>query len=307
MWNGIAMPRRALLSVPLLCSLSLIGSLAQAPNANRSFDVKEGLWDLTVTNYNVVDMPADQLDKLLAGVTPEQRAKMLAALKDPRSQSMVEERVVCLTREKLDQADLVWHNSGCTTIQLNSTATSVLRNSDCGGNQEAHLERIDPETFKGTQITSMPGDTSIEEHMEFAAKWAGADCVGIKKSRGYAAGVAAGIDPDVLSFLPFHLPHSDDVGPRTFGPFSYFWKSTGGVPTLVYHHGGIPGVEGVWATWFAGTDGDFLYVVLHHGPDPCGDTAVSFKLDHSGAMTPVEQLPANLHGGKGAPPCKSVD
>ncbi|HEY1896455.1 MAG TPA: DUF3617 family protein [Terracidiphilus sp.] len=298
------MPRRALFSVLLLCSVSLIGSLAQVPAANPPLDVKEGLWDLTQTNYNVVDMPADWLDKLPPEVTPEQRAQMLAAQKDPRSQATVEKRAVCLTREKLDQADVTQHNSDCTAIRVDSTGTSITRHSQCQGiTQEAQFERIDAETFKGTQITSIPGD-SLEEHMEVAAKWAGADCEGIKKTRAYAAGLAAGADPDVLSFLPFKLPHSDDAGPGTFGHFRYYWGGRSGrVPAMVYHHGLVSGgPEGVFATWLAGTDGDYLYVVLHHDPDTCQDpTALNFRLDHSGTMTRVGLLPPNLHGGRGAP------
>jgi hypothetical protein len=77
----VTMPRRVVLSVPLLCSLSLIPSLAQAPNAGPPFDVKEGLWDLTQTSYNILQ--ADWLDKLPPEVTPEQRAQMIEAQKDP--------------------------------------------------------------------------------------------------------------------------------------------------------------------------------------------------------------------------------
>jgi hypothetical protein len=300
------MPRRALLSVPLLCSLSLIGSLAQAPSANPPFDVKEGLWDFTLTNYNIAQMPADWLDKLPPEVTPEQRAQMLAWQKDPRSQATVEKWARCLTREKLDQADITQHSLPCTTIQFAPTGTSITRHTECQGvTQEAKFERIDPETFIGTQITSFPDDpTSLEEHLEVEAKWAGADCAGIKKTRAYAAGLAAGADPDVMSFLPFRLPHSDDVGPGTFGHFRYYWGGRSGrVPAMVYHHGLVSGgPEGVFATWLAGTDGDYLYVVLYHDLDACRDpTALNFRLDHSGTMSRVGLLPPNLHGGRGAP------
>jgi hypothetical protein len=304
----IAMPRRVVLSVPLLCSLSLIRTLAQAPNANPGFEVKEGLWDLTQTTYTIVPMPDDWLDKLIPQPTPEQRAEILAAQKDPRSHTAVEKRTICLTRERLDQADITRHSLPCTKIQFASTGTSITRHTECQGiTEEAQFERSDAETFKGTQISFVTDDPAqFEGHMEIAAKWAGADCVGIKKSRAYAAGLAAGIDPDVLSFLPFKLLHSDD-GPvimGKFGPFKYFWKPTGGVPSLVYH-GGIPDApEDARSTWFAGTDGDFLYTVLHQGQDPCGDAAASFRFDHSGAATRIDQIPDNLRGGKGAPPCK---
>ena len=294
----VTMPRRVVLSVPLLCSLSLIPSLAQDPNAGPPFDVKEGLWDLTQTRYNILQ--ADWLEKLPPEVTPEQRAQMIEAQKDPRSHATVEKRTMCLTRERLDQAD-IRHNPGCIPIRVDSTGASITRHDDCQGlTHEAQFEHIDAETFKGTEITFLPSDR-IEEHMEIAAKWAGADCAGIKKSRAYAAGLAAGVDPDILSFLPFRLPHSDD-GLGRFGPFKLFWKETGGVPALVYH-AGVPGApEGVAATWLAGTDGEYLYVVLHHDPDTCQDpTALNFRLDHSGTMTRIGLLPPNLHGGRGAP------
>ncbi len=300
MWDVSAMPRRFVLSVSLLCSLSL-GSLAQAPTANPPFDVREGLWDLTQTSYNV--MPDDWIDKLSSQLTPEQRAQAVAAKKDPRSLAQVEKWTVCLTRERLDQAEISRHNSDCTTMQVASTGTSIMRHSECQGvTQEAQFERIDAETFKGTEVVSVPSDPSIDEHIEVAAKWAGADCEDIKKSRAYAAGLAAGIDPDVMSFIPFFLPHSDDRNFGRFGPFKYFWKVTGGVPGLVYHPGAPGAPEGLAATWFAGTDGEYLYVVLHHDPDTCRDpTALNFRLDHSGTMTRVGLLPPNLHGGRGAP------
>jgi hypothetical protein len=302
MWDGIAMTGRALCSVLLFCSLSPIRSLAQDPPAKQGFDVKEGLWDLTQTTYTIVPMPDDWIDKLTPQPTPEQRAEILAVQKDPRSHAAVEKRTICLTREKLDQADITRHSSDCTTIQVASTETSITRHSQCQGiTQEAQFERIDAETFKGTQISFVTDDPAqFEDHMEVAAKWAGTDCVGIKKSRAYAAGLAAGIDPDVLSFLPFRLPLSDD-GPGRFGPFKYYWKPGGGVPMLVYHSGFPDAPKGVFATWFAGTDGEFLYVVLRQDPDACGGTALSFRLDHSGAMTPIGQIPPNLRGGRGAP------
>ncbi len=295
------MPRRVVLSVLLLCSLSPIRSLAQDPPANQGFDVKEGLWDLTQTMYNIV--PDDWLDKLTPQPTPEQRAEILAAQKDPRPHAAVEKRTICLTREKLNQADITQHSAPCTSIHFASAGTSIARHTECQGViQEAKFERIDAETFKGTEITTVPGDPSIEEHMEVAAKWAGADCTGIKKARAYAAGLAAGIDPDVLSFLPFKLPHSDDFGPGTFGPFRYYWGGRlGRLPGMVYHSGFPDAPKGVFATWFAGTDGEYLYVVLYHDPDPCGGDALSFRLDHSGAMTPIGQIPPNLRGGRGAP------
>lgn len=293
------MPTRVVLSVPLLCSLSLIPSLAQNPNAGPPFDVKEGLWDLTQTSYTV--LLADWLDKLPPEVTPDQRAQMIEVQKDPRSHATVEKRTICLTREQLDQAD-IRHNPGCTAIRLDSTGASITRHDECQGiTHEAKFERTDAETFKGTEIAFLPTDR-IEEHMEVAAKWAGADCAGIKKGRAYAVGLAAGVDPDVMSFIPFFLPYSDDRNYGQFGPFRYFWKATGGGPMLVYHPGAPGAPEGLASTWLAGTDGEYLYVVLHHDPDTCRDpTALNFRLDHSGTMTRVGLLPADLHGGKGAP------
>jgi hypothetical protein len=304
MWDVIAMPRRFVLSVLLLCSPSLIGSLAQAPTANPPFDVKEGLWDLTQTTYNV--MLDGWLDKLPREVTPEQRAQMLEAQKDPRSHATPEKRTICLTREKLDQAEITQHSTPCTAIRVASIGTSITRHSECQGvRQEAQFERIDAETFNGTEISSFSGDPT-QEHVEVAAKWAGDDCEGIKKVRRYAAGLAAGIDPDVLSFLPPRLPNSDD-GVGRFGPFHYYWSPRGGgVPSLVYR-ASLPDAppdapKGVFATWFAGTDGEYLYVVLHHDPDTCRDpTALNFRLDHSGTMSRIGLLPPNLHGGRGAP------
>jgi hypothetical protein len=246
-------------------------------------------------------MPDDWLDKLTPQPTPEQRAEFLAAQKDPRSRATVEKWAICLTREKLDQADITRRSSGCTPIRVDSTGASIMRHDDCQGlTHEAQFERIDAETFKGTEIAFLPSDR-IEEHTEIAAKWAGDDCAGTKKSRAYAAGLTAGVDPDILSFLPFRLLFSDDPFPGSFGPFRYYWKPTGGVPSLVYH-GRVPGAEGAAATWLAGTDGEYLYVVLHHDPDTCRDpTALNFRLDHSGTMTRVGLLPPNLHGGRGAP------
>jgi hypothetical protein len=156
------MPRRLVLSVLLLYSPSLIGSLAQAPTANPPFEVKEGLWDLTQTTYNI--MPDGWLDKISSQLTPEQRAQAEAAKKDPRSQAQVEKWAICLTRERLDQADITRFSAPCTAIQVASTGTSIARHAVCQGvAQEASLERTDAETFKGTEISSFLGDPTQQK------------------------------------------------------------------------------------------------------------------------------------------------
>jgi len=124
----------------------------------------------------------------------------------------------------------------------------------------------------------------------------------VEKQRVYQEGVAAGVDKDVMTFLPYFRPNGDGtVNLRGFGRnFVYTYQPGNNRPTVGYQ-GGIPGgPQGqVPDVWFGGTDGNYIYVTIPSGGSICGPGSLTVRLDHAGNATRIEKMPSNLRGGRG--------
>lgn len=284
----------------LLAVLSMPATSAQAPVTGQSFDVNEGLWDFTLTVHAISQLPPGTLNQF----TPQQRAQVLASLKAAQAKGQVKKQSLCLSRAQLDNAAFLVNPGNCTH-RLVVGGQTIVRHSVCGATTiEARMQRLDSENFKGYENSDLHDANAAQMNIDVAAKWAGAACGDINRQRVYEAGIAAGVDKDVLSFLPYMRPGADGmVNLRNFGPhFEYTYQPGANWPTIGYM-GGIPGAPRGQAPdiWFAGTDGVYLYVNIPDGGSPCAPSSTNIRLDRSGNAARIDKIPLKLHGGRGAP------
>jgi len=134
-----------MLAAGLLAVLCIPLTSAQIPATNSSFDVKEGMWDFTLTMHAISQLPPGTLDQL----TPQQRQQVLASLQARQAKGEVKKQSLCLTRAQLDNANFLVNQANCTH-QLVVEGQTIVRHSVCGATTiEARMQRVDSENFKG--------------------------------------------------------------------------------------------------------------------------------------------------------------
>jgi len=155
-------------------------------------DIKLGLWETTVTN--LMDISAMLPPEVLSKLTPEQRAKMEAAMQGrggPRMNSSKH----CITKETINEA---FSNVGrgntketnCTQTLVTSTSSKMVMHMECTSgtmktSSEIQVEAIDRENTKGSIVTTAAGaGRGGNAKIELTSKWLGADCgeLGQKKN-----------------------------------------------------------------------------------------------------------------------------
>ncbi|MGE5243046.1 MAG: DUF3617 domain-containing protein [Betaproteobacteria bacterium] len=147
---------------------------AQAPTALR---VKLGLWEMTTTAQMSGALPFDT-----SKMTPEQRAKVEAAMKGMMQNAMAPHTIKsCLTQEKLDKT-LFEDNKECTPTMVTNTATAYSFKVVCTGKHpstgEWQFVALTPESVKGTGHMTMENGTTVTSNM--TGKWLAADCGNVK-------------------------------------------------------------------------------------------------------------------------------
>jgi hypothetical protein len=155
-------------------------------------DVKLGLWETTVTNQMDIAslVPPDVLSKM----TPEQRAKMEAAMSG-RGGGQMNTSKHCITKETLNEAfsNIGRGNSkatNCTQTVVSSTSSKMVIHMDCTSanmktSSEIQVEAIDRENTKGSIVTNAAGGgRNGNVTINLTSKWLGPDCgeVGQKKN-----------------------------------------------------------------------------------------------------------------------------
>ena len=145
-------------------------------------DVKTGLWETTVRYQanGMLAIPPDMLNRL----TPEQRAKVEAALKAQaaRGPHTTTSRS-CLTKEKLNEPlDLTKQSQECTHKVITSNSSRQEVHFECaigGGKQSGSLriEAVDSENIKGTmQINMANGERNSSTVTDLSSKWLRSAC-----------------------------------------------------------------------------------------------------------------------------------
>jgi len=145
-------------------------------------DVKLGLWENTVT-HQMSGMPPIPPDAL-ARLTPEQRARMEAAMKArSNGQPTTSTSKSCMTKEKLEKgATFAEERKECTHSVTNSSRTKADIKFECTEEQmkvsgTIHYEVVDSEHVKGTTDMVMSGNGhTMNSTSTFTSKWVSANC-----------------------------------------------------------------------------------------------------------------------------------
>jgi hypothetical protein len=130
--------------------------------------------------------------ELLAKMTPEQRAKMEAAMGRGGGGPRTTTTKHCVTKETLNQA-LSFGGSNeqnCKRTLVSSTGAKQVIHVECtsgvgASSGDLQFEAVNRETLKGSMVMSVgPAGRGMSTKMEFTSKWLGADCgdVGQKKN-----------------------------------------------------------------------------------------------------------------------------
>ncbi len=169
----------------LLCLLLAFFSIALwAADKIQPLNVKLGLWEVTSTT-NVSGMPPIP-DDVLARMTPEQRARMEAAMKARSGEGpKTTVRKECITKEKLEK-DLAFgdeKNSECTHTVVSSSSSGLEVKLHCA-NQGVSSDgtfRVDvpnSEAVKGSvqMVSTTNSQRKMNINSTFSGKYLGASC-----------------------------------------------------------------------------------------------------------------------------------
>jgi hypothetical protein len=147
----------------------------------RPLDVKTGEWESTVSGRTTGMPPIP--DEVLNKMTPEQRAKIQAAMGAANGgKPMVSKS--CITKDSLDKAFNLGDNNtkACARTLVTSSGTKQEIRVDCsrdGGKTVGTIkvEALDSENIKGSmQITSSNGAHNMNMDYTFNVKWIGSAC-----------------------------------------------------------------------------------------------------------------------------------
>lgn len=144
-------------------------------------DVKTGEWQTTVTGQmsGIPPIPED----VLARLTPDQRAKMEAAM-SARGGGKPTVSKNCLTKEKLEKGFNTGDESTkmCTRTMVSSFAGKQEMRIDCTRQNmkstgTIKVEAVDSETVKGSiMMAATSGDHTMNMNYSFVSKWIGPAC-----------------------------------------------------------------------------------------------------------------------------------
>ncbi len=170
----------------LLFVLIVMASLGVwASDAIMPLNVKEGLWEMTVT-HSMTGMPATPNipAEALAKMPPEQRARIEAMLKGAPSTDVRKE---CITKEKLEKHSAFSASRGdCTRTVVNSTGSKLEVKFHCEEKQSSSdgtllMEAIGSDSVRGTMhsVTNGNGRTMTMD-FTISSKYLSASCGDIK-------------------------------------------------------------------------------------------------------------------------------
>ncbi len=174
--------RNTLLLAPIvLCSLTFWATDAITP-----LNVKEGLWEVTVTHSMtgmraMPNIPPDTLAKM----PPEQRARMEALMKGTPTTDVRKE---CVTKEKLEK-NMAFSNdpADCTHTVVTSTGHKLEMKIHCEGKQSSTdgqfvIEAIGSDTVKGTNhmVSNSSSGHTMTMDFTFSSKYLGPACGDVK-------------------------------------------------------------------------------------------------------------------------------
>jgi hypothetical protein len=169
----------------LLGAIVLVARAADTPHLN----VKLGLWEVHMVPQVSGDYPA-MSDDQLAKLTPDQRARMQAAMQAAMT-DMNKPRTTqnCMTAEKLQRGFGEKDSANCkTTVTTNSSNEFESRQicTDPDGTRDSllHMSARGPDHVSGTVKSAMShGSKSMIFNATMEGKWLSADCGDVKDSK----------------------------------------------------------------------------------------------------------------------------
>ena len=171
----------------LVSLLFLPCSWVWAADALKPLDVKLGLWETTNTFQSSGMPPMSIPPDALARMTPDQRAKVEAMMKNQGSPRTTTTKS-CMTPEKMKRSEMFYdEQKQCTKTVVTSSSSKMEMRMQCsmeGGakaNGTVRIERTSSDTVKGSvQMVTTSGDHTMNMNSTFTSKWLGADCGDVK-------------------------------------------------------------------------------------------------------------------------------
>jgi Spy/CpxP family protein refolding chaperone len=171
--------------VALLGAIMLVAQAADMPHLN----VKLGLWEV----HTVPQMSGDysgMAEDQLANLTPEQRARMQAAVQAAMA-GMNKPRLTqeCMTAERIQRGFGERDSANCkTTVMTNSGSEFESRQicTDTQGTSDSlvHVSAKGPDHVIGTVKTALSrGGRSMNLNATMEGKWLSSDCGDVKDSK----------------------------------------------------------------------------------------------------------------------------
>jgi Protein of unknown function (DUF3617) len=148
-------------------------------------NVKEGLWEVTVT-HSMTGMPAPPSisPEVLAKMPPDQRARVEAMMKGSASPDVRKE---CVTKEKLAKHSAFDTSRGdCTHTVVSSSGSKLEMKFHCAEKQSSSdgsfvLEALSSDNVKGTMQSVINGNGhTMNMNLTISSKYLGLDCGDVK-------------------------------------------------------------------------------------------------------------------------------
>jgi hypothetical protein len=169
----------------LLVLIVFVSLALWAGDAIARLNVKEGLWEVTVT-HSMTGMPAmpNISPDMLAKMPPEQRARMEAIMKGTPTTDVRKE---CVTKDKLDNHSAFSNNRGeCTRTVVASTGSRLEVKFHCEDKQTSSdgnllVEAIGSDNVKGTMHSvTKSGDHNMTMDFTINSKYLSPACGDVK-------------------------------------------------------------------------------------------------------------------------------
>jgi len=169
---------RTMLLFSVMC---LVAYAVLAGDDFQPLNVKTGLWEITTTT--AVGGAPSIPPGALAGMNPDQRAKLESALKGmasaaPKARTYQQ----CITKEQLNRDAFSEGRNSCTRTILKSTGSrmefrEVCKSEGMQTEMLMQIEALTPENVHGSgHVASAGGNSAMNVSMDFTAKWLGASC-----------------------------------------------------------------------------------------------------------------------------------
>lgn len=161
--------------------LLFVALTARGADTITPLNVKPGLWEISVTHSMSGKLPISE-DKL-AKMTPEQRARIEAAMGQGGMGAGTDVHKECVTKEKLDKDRAFGTDrKGCARTIVNSSSTKLEAKMHCEEEERKtdgtlFLEVVSSDHVKGNMdATVSSGGRTMNMHFTFNSKYLGSSC-----------------------------------------------------------------------------------------------------------------------------------